>query len=139
MHLTLESQPDPIEVEAIRQALREFNRRQVGYRDDSEFAIFVRDEAKQIRGGVLCFTLWRWLTIDWLWLAETLRGQGFGSQLLVAAEAEGRQRGCLNAYVETLGFQAPAFYQKHGYRIVGELQNYPLGHARYFLQKQLAD
>jgi GNAT superfamily N-acetyltransferase len=86
---------------------------------------------------VLCFTLWQWLTIDWLWLEETVRGQGFGSQLLAIAEDEGRRRGCVNSYVETLSFQAPDFYQKHGYQIVGELQDFPAGHSRYYLRKSL--
>ena len=138
MQLSLEAKPNPADLETVRQSLREFNRRQVGYRDDSDFAIFVRDEAGEVRGGVLCFTLWQWLTIDWLWLDESLRGQQWGSQLLTAAEAEGRQRGCVNAYVETLSFQAPGFYQKHGYQIVGELKDFPAGHSRYFLQKRLA-
>jgi GNAT superfamily N-acetyltransferase len=138
MHLTFEPEPNPGEVEAVRQALREFNGRQIGYRGNSDFAIFVRDDAGRVRGGVLCFTLWQWLTIDWLWLDESIRGQGFGGQLLVSAEAEGQRRGCQNAYVETLSFQAPEFYQKHGYQIVGELKDFPAGHSRYFLQKLLS-
>jgi GNAT superfamily N-acetyltransferase len=137
MNLTLETNPAPSDVEAIRQALREFNRRQVGYRDEGEFAVFLRDAQGDLRGGVLCFTLWQWLTIDWLWLEETVRGQGFGSQLLAIAEDEGRRRGCVNSYVETLSFQAPDFYQKHGYQIVGELQDFPAGHSRYYLRKSL--
>lgn len=135
--LTLEPNPPSDAVEFIRQALREFNRQQVGYRDDTNFAVFLRDEQKELKGGVLCWTLWQWLTIDWLWLDETVRGQGYGSRLLLTAEAEGRQRGCLHSYVETLSFQAPQFYQKHGYVVVGELCDFPAGHSRYSLRKEL--
>jgi ribosomal protein S18 acetylase RimI-like enzyme len=135
--LTLEPNPPLDAVELIRHALREFNRQQVGYRDDTSFAVMLRDGQHQLKGGVLCFTLWQLLTIDWLWLDETVRGQGFGSRLLLLAEEEGRKRGCLQSFVETLSFQAPEFYQKHGYKIIGELQDFPAGHSRFFLRKQL--
>jgi ribosomal protein S18 acetylase RimI-like enzyme len=135
--LTVEPDPPAELVELIRHSLRTFNRQQVGYRDDTNFAVFLRDEQNELKGGMLCWTLWQWLTIDWLWLDETVRGQGFGSQLLLLAEEEGRKRGCLHGYVETLSFQAPGFYQKHGYEIVGELQDFPAGHSRFFLRKKL--
>lgn len=135
--IALEDKPAPSDVAFLKTALREFNRRQVGYRDDTEFAVWLRDETGQLRGGILCFTLWQWLTLDWVWVDEAARGQGFGRQLLLAAEAEGRRRGCLHAFVETLSFQAPQFYQKHGYQIIGELTDFPAGHSRFFLRKTL--
>lgn len=136
--LTVESNPSNDAVELVRQSLREFNRQRVGYRADSSFAVFIRDEHNELKGGVLCFTLWQWLTIDWFWLNETARGQGLGSQLLLLAEEEGRKRGCLHSYVETLSFQAPRFYQKHGYEVIGVLQDFPAGHSRFFLRKELS-
>lgn len=135
--LALETNPPSEAVEQIRQALREFNQQRVGYRDDTSFAVFLRAAQSELKGGVLCYTLWQWLTIDWLWLDETVRGQGFGSRLLSLAEEEGRKRGCLHSYVETLSFQAPEFYQKQGYVIFGELQDFPAGHSRFFLRKKL--
>jgi hypothetical protein len=53
------------------------------------------------------------------------------------AEAEARQRGAQHAYLDTFSFQAPGFYKKHGYQVFGELQDFPPGHQRYFLTKQL--
>ena len=35
-------------------------------------------------------------------------------------------------------FQAPAFYERLGYRRFGELDNYPDGQVRYFFAKVLA-
>jgi len=31
----------------------------------------------------------------------------------------------------------PNFYKQHGYQVFGELQDFPPGHQRYFLTKQL--
>jgi len=53
------------------------------------------------------------------------------------AEDEARHRGAKNAYLDTFSFQAPDFYKKHGYRVFGELQDFPPGHQRHFLTKRL--
>jgi hypothetical protein len=39
--------------------------------------------------------------------------------------------------VDTFSFQSPGFSQKLGYRVFGELPDYPPGETRYFLSKSL--
>ena len=34
-------------------------------------------------------------------------------------------------------FQAPKFYQHLGYKVFEELEDFPLGHRRFFLKKSL--
>ena len=60
-----------------------------------------------------------------------------GRQWLMIAEDEARKRGAKHAYLDSFSFQAPAFYKKHGYRIFGELQDFPPGHNRHFFTKKL--
>ena len=48
-----------------------------------------------------------------------------------------RQRGCIGAYLDTFGFQAPNFYPKHGYEIFGTIEDHPRGSRRVFFKKQL--
>jgi len=55
--------------------------------------------------------------------------------LMNEAERLARQRGCNGAQVDTASFQAPEFYEKLGFRIIGTVEDFPPGHARYFLQK----
>lgn len=78
-----------------------------------------------------------WLRIGTLWVDARLRGQGYGRQLMAAAEAEGRQRGCHSAYLDTFSFQAPAFYERCGYEVFGTLEAFPGGHTRFFMRKSL--
>lgn len=99
------------------------------------YALYGPDQ--EIVGGILAEVYWDWLYIDLLWVKDDLRGQGYGHRLLESAEAEARQWGAKNAYLDTFSFQAPDFYAQHGYQVFGELQNFPPGHQRYFLTKQL--
>lgn len=121
----------------IGRGVGDYNRAQTGDNNFQRlcFALYGPDE--EIVGGILGEVYWDWLYIDLLWVRDELRGQGYGHQLLEIAEAEARQRGAKNAYLDTFSFQAPNFYARHGYQVFGELQNFPPGHQRYFLTKQL--
>ncbi|HEV7814701.1 MAG TPA: GNAT family N-acetyltransferase, partial [Janthinobacterium sp.] len=72
-----------------------------------------------------------------VWLDERLRGHGYGSALMAAAEKEALRRGCAQSYVETLSFQALPFYEKCGYEVFSRLADFPPGGARYALTKKL--
>lgn len=75
--------------------------------------------------------------LDLFHLPETLRGSGIGSRLLRAFEDEARRRGCRNAVLYTISFQAPGFYEKNGWVRFGEIACEPEGNSRVFLSKQL--
>jgi GNAT superfamily N-acetyltransferase len=99
--------------------------------------IILRNAAGEIVGGLTASTYWDWLDIDDLWLAEEMRGQGYGREVLRMAEEEARQRGCRRAKVQTFSFQARGFYEKMGYRVVGALEDYPPGGCFYWLRKEI--
>jgi predicted N-acetyltransferase YhbS len=56
---------------------------------------------------------------------------------LDAAEQEARVRGCQIIMLESYSFQAPGFYQKHGYELAYQLQDFPPGPQNNFLVKRL--
>jgi GNAT superfamily N-acetyltransferase len=76
--------------------------------------------------------------LDLFYLPKALRRDGLGSRIVVAAEEEARKRGCTAAFVYTVTFQAPDFYERHGYRRFGEIACPPDGATRIFLTKLLA-
>ena len=59
--------------------------------------------------------------------------------LLRMAEAEARTRGCSHVMLTTYSFQARGFYEKEGYRVVGEMAGYPPGATYYWMRKDLRE
>ena len=121
----------------IGRGLHDYNIQQAGDNKFERICFVLHTDDQEIVGGLLGEIYWGWFYIDLLWVEEELRGCGHGHRLLIRAEEEARQRGAKNAYLDTFTFQVPDFYLQHGYQIFGELQDFPPGHQRYFLQKQL--
>ncbi|MGD9405831.1 MAG: GNAT family N-acetyltransferase [Anaerolineae bacterium] len=91
----------------------------------------------QAVGGVIGVVYWDWFSVELMWMEEEYRGQGYGHRLLTLAEEKARDRGARHVHLDTFSFQAPAFYEKHGYEVFGELQDFPAGHLRYYMRKDL--
>ena len=128
---------DQSALSVIGPGIHTFNVAHAGDTNHKRICFTLRDSGGEIVGGLVGSTYWGWFYVDLLWVREDLRGQGFGHRLLDAAEEEARQRGAANAYLDTFSFQAPAFYERQGYRVFGELPDFPAGHTRYFMTKAL--
>jgi GNAT superfamily N-acetyltransferase len=138
--LTLEKSPHVDDMLVIRQGLNTFNFARAEDDQHQPLVLFVRDNDQNILGGLLGDTFWGWLHVGVLWLADNLRGKGFGRDLLLAAEKEALKRGCHSAFLDTMSFHdALPFYQKCGYTLYAELPDFPLGNTRYFLKKSLME
>lgn len=143
LYFTLTDNADPAFRSAIDSQIKAFNddvsesHRLVRRSGVRPLDIVVRDEQDRLVGGLVGNTYWGWLKIDDLWLHETLRGCGYGRELAASAEAEAVARGCKRAWVRTFSFQARGFYEKLGYRVVGQLEDYPPGQTFYWLRKDL--
>lgn len=135
--ISIESSPTPEELQIIGNGLRQYNDQHVPADKDSSFAVFLRGEDGMILGGVFARAGRGWLKISEMWVDESVRGQGYGSRLIDAAETEGMKRNCHGAYLDTFSFQAPKFYQKRGYEIFGALAAFPNEHKRFFMRKSL--
>ncbi len=136
-HIGFEQAPERSVREAISGGLDEFNRRHAGDPHFQRLCFTLRNAQQDIMGGVLGQIFWEGLFIDTLWVADELRGRGYGNQLLTSIEQEGRRRGARLVYLDTFSFQAPDFYRRHGYRAFGELQDFPAGHQLLFFTKVL--
>lgn len=93
------------------------------------------DEGGPVIGGLMGATAWSHLRIEALFVPEHLRGGGAGARIMEMAEAEAVRRGCIGAWLDTYSFQARGFYGRLGYSVLGEIEDYPPGHTRYFMKK----
>lgn len=145
LSFTVIESPNAEITEFLAQQIREFNNSVSDYHrrvraDGAQqpLHIIVRGDGSEIVAGLTASTYWNWLSVDKLWVADSLRGRGLGRQLLRQAEALAIQRGCVRAMLTTYSFQAVGFYEKEGYRIVGAQEDYPPGSTFYWMRKDLA-
>jgi GNAT superfamily N-acetyltransferase len=90
-----------------------------------ELTVQVLDAAGELAAGVSGWTWGVAAGIGMTWVREEGRGAGLGSRLLEEFEAEARDRGCTHVFVTSFSFQAPAFYERHGYREIFRWQGVP--------------
>jgi len=117
--------------------LSAFNVELLGPPDSRPLAITIRSKGDgALVGGLLGRTGFRRMFIELLFVPADLRGRGLGRRILQQAEDEARKRGCLGAWLDTFNAEAKDLYVRCGYRVFGEIPDYPPGNARFFLSKE---
>jgi GNAT superfamily N-acetyltransferase len=136
--LVLTDSPDAEARHVIDVRLGDYNAGHAGYWDPRALAVLVRDPASgRCVGGMLGRTSLGLLFIDLVFLPEDLRGRMIGTRMLRMAEEEALRRGCRGAVLYTINFQAPGFYERHGWREFGRVPCDPPGTSRVFMTKEL--
>ena len=136
MHIRLEN-TESQKAQEIGNLIRSYNRSKREAAECEPLNIYVEDDSGELMAGLVAETFGNWLEIEYLFVKEGLRGQGIGSQLLQQVESEAKKRNCRFAFVNTYQFQAPAFYQKYGYKKVFTMKDYPYTGQRHYYQKEL--
>src|SRR5262245_29950861 len=95
--------------------------------DYQELIALLWDGPDRLVGGLLGATHSGWLYVEFLWVEEAVRGRGYGSRLLSAAEQAAVARGCRRAYLDASGPTAVAFFRRRNYTICGELSEFTPG------------
>lgn len=99
---------------------------------------FVAMDGEAFIGSVSGLHYGKWFYITDLWLEKPYRKQGYGAALLRKLEEKAKQEGVTHIWTWTAGYEAAPFYQKQGYTIFCEFEDYyPTGHSRIGLRKQL--
>lgn len=122
----------------LEDRLYEFNCAQTRQDDGQLFSFMIQNEKQEIVAGISGWTWAQACEIQALWVHPSWRGQGYGQRLLEAAEQEAREHNCKMILLSSYSFQAPGFYQKHGYELAWQLNDFPPGHQHCYLVKQLA-
>lgn len=100
--------------------------------------IIAYDEAGQVAGGLFGETQFSWFKLSIMAVRADLRGHGFGRELMARAETEALRRNCKYAFLDTMSYQAPGFYERLGYGVAGRIDDWDShGHAKIFMTKTL--
>ena len=124
--------------ERLDAELSAYNLATSGVHDQAEFTVRIDDAGELVAG----LSGWTWGTcagISLVWVREDRRAQGVGARLLEAADQVARERGCRQTVVSSFTFQAPGFYERHGFVETGRIEGLPIeGAADVHLMKRLS-
>jgi GNAT superfamily N-acetyltransferase len=140
MDLVVEDDPDPADVAWLEARVAEQNARATGHGDETQLAVFVRDDHGAVVAGIYGWTWGGCCELQHLWVDETRRGQGLGTELITAAEQEAARRGCRQVVLFTHAANAGRDgdrWTRHGYELVGRVDDYPIGDAALWFRKLL--
>lgn len=137
--LNYEAGEDPAhdDVAAVQRGLASYNERFTGDAPQVRLGAFARDATGRIVAGAHGTITWSWFYVERLWVDESLRGGGVGTEVLARLEREALARGVYRFRVDTASFQALDFYVKQGYEVFAQLEDSPPGYTDYFLKKTI--
>lgn len=135
--LQVDAEPSMEDIEKLGRGLSEHSLAFTSKPGFQPLAVLARDPEHRLVAGAAGHVNWNWLQINLVWVSQELRGSGLGRRLMDALEQEGRVRGCTCAHLDTFSYQARPFYEALGYDVFATLENYPPGHQRFYLRKEL--
>ena len=90
-----------------------------------ELTVQVLDGSGDLAAGLSGWTWGVAAGIGMTWVRASARGHGLGASLLARFEEQARERGCTHVFVTSFTFQAPGFYERHGYREIFRWEGVP--------------
>ncbi len=102
----------------IKQEMRQATKDAIGYDEwEGEMVCFEANHGNEFLGAIVMEIILGQMCIHYVVVKEKYRNKGIGTQLLQKAFELAKVRGCTFAYLETLNYQAPKFYEKHGFKL----------------------
>ncbi|HEX3601435.1 MAG TPA: GNAT family N-acetyltransferase [Lacipirellulaceae bacterium] len=147
-HIELVDALSPDATTALETSLRDYNRdrnpdfwhaRELPANAARPLNVCARNADGYAIGALTGETQFKWLRVSLMSVEHSARRQGIGAGMMQLAEAEANRRGCQYAYVDTMDYQARDFYERLGYTVAGQLDDWDShGHAKLFLVKRLS-
>ena len=104
--------------------------------DKNYISWVVYNDKNILIGTITAEILWDWMYLDELWVMDIYCNQNYGTKLLQAAESFAKSNKLIGTWLWTQSWQAKGFYEKLGYSIFTEFENFPKGHKRIGLKKE---
>src|SRR4051812_46060100 len=136
MHLRVAAHPDPQVAAMLAERVRRDAVLRSGHGDELDLSVLAYDDDVLVAG--VCGWTWGGCgEVESLWVEPARRGCGLGRRLLAWAEREAVARDCRLMVAFTHQHQAPGFYERCGYELVGRVDDYPRGSAAQWFRKEL--
>ena len=94
-------------------------------------------EEESFIGGLTASIYWNCMEVDDFYIEEGYRKKQIGTQLLKQAIYYAKGLKLEYVWLKTFSFQAKDFYLKFGFKVVGELTNYPPPYSLYTMKLNL--
>jgi GNAT superfamily N-acetyltransferase len=128
--------PSPNDVQYLEDRIYEFNSNVTGIGGGEWLGFFLRAGDRIIAG--ICGNTWGGTCeLRQFWVEESQRSRGLGTRLFHAVDQEARRRGCTQIVLMTFSFQAPLFYERHGFEVIATIDDHPRGHQNVLMRKRL--
>ena len=131
--------PEKSDVMTLQNMIRTYNRQNFETANQTDFAIYIKDDNENVMGGISGKIFGNWMDIDYLVIHESLRKNGLGRELLQKAEDLALRSNCKNIFLYTFDFQGKDFYPKFGFKEVYVKREYPLTGSEHFFVKKLSN
>jgi ribosomal protein S18 acetylase RimI-like enzyme len=135
--IAYESNPNRDDINFLWREITQIAIETQGHKPHESFAYFMRDENNKIKAGCNGFIFYGCLYVDQLWVEKSLRGKGYGTQLMGLTENLAKEKRCLFMAVNTMDWEALDFYKKLGFHVEFERHGFEKDSAFYFLRKDL--
>ena len=104
---------------------------------DPPICFYFTDTKNKIIAAVVTQNFWGALHIKNVWVHKERRSHGYGRTLMNEALKYAKEKGYKFAFVETMSFQAPEFYQKLGFKLELKRDGYSLDTSFCYFKKDL--
>ncbi|HTG37236.1 GNAT family N-acetyltransferase [Sphingomonas sp.] len=128
--------PGPDDRDAILLILAAHNASAAPPIDARDIAFYATGDDGRRVGGLWGRIAYRWLFVQYLALEPMARGNGLGTGLMRAAVDEAMAAGCVGVWLDTFSFQARGFYERLGFTVFGQIDDYPPGDTRFFMVRR---
>ncbi|EMR5275534.1 MAG: GNAT family N-acetyltransferase [Patescibacteria group bacterium] len=131
--------PEQSDILTLRNMLRKYNGQKFEPANQTDFAIYIKNDSEDVIGGISGKIFGNWMDVDYLVVHESLRRNGLGRDLLKKAEELAIRSNCKNIFLYTFDFQGKDFYPKFGFKEVYVKRQYPLTGTEHFFVKKLSN
>lgn len=136
--ITYEKNPKSEDIQILNDGIMEEAKEKKGMKQLDFFAFFIRDENGKIIGGCGGDNMYGGLYVGQLWVTESLRGKGYGTQLMKKAETLAKESKCNFIAVNTFDWEALDFYKNLGFYVEFERRGFDKDSIFYFLRKEIS-